>query len=197
MAVPALFIAVLVAGYLVGSLPIANAVARRHGVRDLREVGDRNPGYWNARTQLGTREALPVLAGDAAKGVVAAGVGVAAGPWWLGAAGAAAAMAGHAWPVFARWHGGRGVATFVGAAIVLSPAAAALAGAVALGVLVATRRTEWAVRVGVFGYPAAQLVVDGPVRTATTGALMTIIGVRFAQASWRDRCVDRATSRAA
>ena len=40
-------------GYLLGSLPFALVVARRHGVPDLRQVGDRNPGYWNACELLG------------------------------------------------------------------------------------------------------------------------------------------------
>ena len=42
---------------------------------DLRAVGDRNPGYWNAKETLGRRAAVPVFLGDAAKGVAAAAIG--------------------------------------------------------------------------------------------------------------------------
>src|SRR6476660_6913218 len=78
-------VAAVVAGYLLGSLPVALVVGRRHGV-DLRLVGDHNPGYWNAKDQLGRRAALPVLIGDTAKGVAAGVVGVVAASdthWWV------------------------------------------------------------------------------------------------------------------
>ena len=98
-------IAVLVTslvGYLIGSIPVAGLVARRRGVADLREVGDRNPGYWNAREMLGRRAALPIFAGDVAKGVAATAFGAAVGAalaspgvWGLAYVGAGAAMVGH------------------------------------------------------------------------------------------------------
>lgn len=174
---------VTVIGYLLGSIPIANPVARRHGVADLREVGDRNPGYWNAAEQIGRRAALPVLAGDIAKGIAAAVVGaiLADGRWWPPVVATAAAMVGHAWPVFARFRGGRSVLTFVGGGIVISPISALVAAAVAVIVWAITRRFEWGARVGVFGYPVIQFVVDGAEQTAATGVLMTFIGVRFWQ----------------
>jgi glycerol-3-phosphate acyltransferase PlsY len=57
----------VVAGYLLGSIPVAVLVARARGV-DVRRVGDGNPGYWNAKEALGRRAALPVFVGDVAKG---------------------------------------------------------------------------------------------------------------------------------
>ena len=66
----------VVVGYLVGSIPVANLVAKRQAAVDFRTVGDRNPGFWNARETLGRKAAIPVFVGDVAKGVVAAGVGV-------------------------------------------------------------------------------------------------------------------------
>ena len=53
------YAAATVAGYLLGSIPVALLVARRHGV-DLYATGDGNPGAWNALEQLG---AAPRLAG--------------------------------------------------------------------------------------------------------------------------------------
>lgn len=186
---------VVVIGYLLGSIPVANLVAGRHGVDDLRDVGGRNPGYWNAAEQLGRRTALPVFVGDVAKGMTAAVVGawLADGRWWFPVVGTAAAMVGHAWPVFARFRGGRSVLAFVGGAVVISPTTALVAAVVAVGVWSVTRRLEWAARVGVFGYPIIQLAVDGPARTAATGVLMTFIGVRFAQASLVSRTVAPST----
>ena len=176
---------VVVAGYLVGSVPVAGLVARRRAGVDLRDVGDRNPGYWNAKETLGRRAAVPVFVGDVAKGVIAAGFGrwlAGDGDWWLGHVGGFAAMTGHAWPVFARFRGGRSVLTFVGAALVLSPITAAVCIALLLAVT-AWRGFAWGARVGVFAFPLVQLVVDGPSRTAATGCLMTLIGLRFLLAS--------------
>jgi len=173
----------VVVGYLLGSVPVAVLVGRRHRV-DPRAVGDGNPGYWNVKSQLGRRRALPVFAGDAAKGVTAALVGVALAPdgaWGVGYAAVAAAMVGHAFPVFAGFRGGRSVLTFAGGVCVLSPLAAAVAVGVTVAVTVAVS-FAWGARAGVFGFPVLQIVLDSPYRTAATGALMAIIGVRFAAA---------------
>jgi acyl phosphate:glycerol-3-phosphate acyltransferase len=170
-----------VAGYLLGSIPTAVLVGRRRHV-DLRVVGDRNPGWWNAKEELGRRAALPVLVVDVAKGMGGAGLGrlvARPGEWWPGYVGGAAAMVGHAWPLFARFRGGRSVATFGGAAAVLSPLAAGAA--VAAGTVAgrATGSSAAAIRVGYGAYPVAQVLVDGPRRTAVTGVLMSFVGLRF------------------
>lgn len=182
-----------VVGYVLGSIPVAELVTHR----DLREVGDRNPGYWNAKETVGRRAALPVFVGDVAKGAAAAGVGVLvapAGAWWIGYVAGFAAMVGHAWPVFAGFRGGRSVLTFTGAMCVLSPVAAAISIGVLLVVLGATRSFAWAARAGIAVLPFVQIVVEGPYRTAATGCLMTLIGVRFAQAAHVSRTTGRATS---
>ena len=51
---PIAIVLVVLVGYVVGSLPVAGVVARRHGVADLRDVGDRKPGFWNAH-EAGSR----------------------------------------------------------------------------------------------------------------------------------------------
>lgn len=171
----------VVAGYLLGSIPVAVLVGRRHSV-DPRQLGDANPGYWNVREQLGARQAAPVFVGDVAKGVAAGLVGVLvapAGAWGVGYVAVGAAMVGHAWPVFARFRGGRSVLTWAGGVCVLSP----LAGAVAVAAFVAVALAgsfAWGARLGVFAFPVVQLVLEGPHRVAATGALMSIIGLRFA-----------------
>ena len=70
-------------GYLLGSIPAALLVARRHGV-DLRRTADGNPGAWNALEQLGPRRALPAFLGDGAKGFAAGLAGLALAGWWGG-----------------------------------------------------------------------------------------------------------------
>ena len=186
-AVPS-FVAILLAisgGYLLGSITVANRVARHHGVSDRRRVGDRNPGYWNARQQIGGRAALPIFVVDTAKGAAAAAVGLILadpGQWWLAYLAGGAAMVGHAWPVFAGFRGGRSVLTFVGAAIVFAPLPALAAVGLFVVLWVVSHNFAWGARVGVASFPVWQIIIEGPYRTALTGVLMTLIGLRFLQA---------------
>jgi acyl phosphate:glycerol-3-phosphate acyltransferase len=184
----------IVVGYLIGSIPVANLVAARRAGIDLRDVGDRNPGYWNARETLGRRTALPVFVGDAAKGAAAALVGVALsdpGVWGLAYVGCGAAMVGHAFPVFARFRGGRSILTFAGGAAVFAPLPFAIAIGLLLVAFAVTRSFAIGARVGFVAFPIVQLIVEGPYRTAATGVLMTFIGLRFAAAALADRRLAR------
>ena len=176
------------AGYLLGSVPVAVLVARRRGV-DPRDVGDRNPGYWNVKEQLGRRASLPVFAGDVAKGAAAGAIGLllAGDDWGIGDAAVGAAMVGHAWPVFAGFRGGRSILAFVGGMAVLAPLPAAVAVGALLVVWVATRSFAWAARAGVFGFPLVQLLFEPKERVAATGVLLSFIGLRFAQAAVAER----------
>ena len=171
------YAAATIIGYGLGSLPVALWVGRRHGI-DLRAVGDRNPGAWNALEQLGPRRAAPVFAGDGLKGLVA---GV-AGSLLAGTAGAYAgvlgALIGHSFPLLAGFRGGKAVMAFAGGAFALSPAAAALALAACLLVSISFS-FRWGARVGVFGFPLAQLAVAPIENVAATGALMAFIGLRY------------------
>jgi acyl phosphate:glycerol-3-phosphate acyltransferase len=175
----------IIMGYLLGSVPVSLLVARRHGV-DLRATGDGNPGAWNALEQLGPRGAAPAFLGDAAKALLAGLIGHALGGWWVAFAGVAAAMTGHALPVFGRFRGGKAVMAFVGGGFALSPLAAGVALALC-GAISAATAFKWGARVGVFGYPAIQLAFDPVERVIGTGALMCLIGALFGVAALRGR----------
>jgi glycerol-3-phosphate acyltransferase PlsY len=182
--VPVAAVVACVLAYLVGSVPTAVVVGRRHGV-DIRAVGDRNPGWWNTQETLGRRAARPVFALDAAKGLVAGGLGhvVADGRWWVPYVVVAAAMVGHAWPVFAGFRGGRCVLTFVGGMVAISPLVALVTLLVCLALWAVTRRFTWFARAGVFGLPVVQAVMEPLEHVAATGVLMSLVGLRFAQAA--------------
>jgi len=170
--------AACVIGYLLGSVPVALLVARRHGV-DLRRTADGNPGAWNALEQLGPRRAWPAFAGDGLKGTLAGFAGLALGGVWTGYAAVAAAMLGHAFPLFAGLRGGKSVMTFVGGMFAVAPAAAGLALVAGAAVTAASRSFAWGVRAGVFAFPLLELAVDPIDHVAATGACMAIIGLRF------------------
>lgn len=106
--------------YLVGTFPSATLVARHHGV-DVTKAGSGNPGASNVVRLLGWRAGVVVFTLDAAKGAVAAAVGLGLdghrGAWILGVA----AVVGHIFPVWSRFRGGRGVATGAGVFVVVYP----------------------------------------------------------------------------
>ena len=182
----------MLGGYLLGSVPVAVLAARARGF-DPRQVGDRNPGFWNMKDQLGWVAAVPVLAGDTLKGTAAGLLGVVLAHGLLGAgappgtvlvyAAVAAAMIGHAWPVFARLRGGRSVLTFAGGFAVICPPAFALGIALCAGVALFTRSFAVGARTGVFAVPFLQLIFTPALEVAATGALMSLIGVRFVMAA--------------
>jgi len=168
-----------IVGYALGSVPVSLLVARRHGI-DLYRTADGNPGAWNALQQLGWRRAWPAFVGDALKGALAGGAGLALGGIWVAYAAVAAAMVGHAFPAFAHLRGGKSVMTFSGGAVVLAPTAGAIA--IALLALLSLTRGGFTVgaRVGVFAFPLLQLATAPVEHVIATGGLMCLIGARFA-----------------
>ncbi|SNT51639.1 acyl-phosphate glycerol-3-phosphate acyltransferase [Actinomadura meyerae] len=184
-----------IGGYLLGSVPVAVLVGRAHGF-DPRDVGDRNPGFWNMMEQLGWKAAVPVFAGDLLKGTAAGLLGLAAGGGRTGVLGTVdgaavpvvyaavgGAMAGHAWPAFAGRRGGRSILAFAGGFAVICPPAFALGTVVLAGVGLASRSFALGARAAVFSLPALQLLFAPARHVAGTGALMSLIGLRFGQAA--------------
>jgi glycerol-3-phosphate acyltransferase PlsY len=136
---PGVVTAVVVASYLIGTFPTALLVGRRQGV-DPTRVGSGNPGATNVARTAGRRAGVATLVGDLAKGVLAAGIGWAAGGHGLAALCGLAAVVGHVLPVTRRLRGGKGVATGTGMALVVAPAALAVA-AVVFAITVGLSRT--------------------------------------------------------
>lgn len=106
--------------YLIGTFPSATLIARANGI-DIRTVGSGNPGASNVTRVLGWRKGVWVFVLDAAKGALAAGLGLMVAGRPAGYALGAAAIVGHVFPVWQRFRGGKGVATGGGVFAVLSP----------------------------------------------------------------------------
>jgi len=137
------FVAVIIIGYLLGSIPFGLLLARRHAKVDVRQYGSGKIGATNVLRTAGRKSAAMVAILDLLKGMLAvvfAGLIVGkgylvvggSGVWWLVRSAqvlaALAAMAGHNWSVFLKFRGGRGVATFFGGLIALCPVAAIFGG---------------------------------------------------------------------
>jgi acyl phosphate:glycerol-3-phosphate acyltransferase len=165
-------------GYLLGSLPFAVWIGRRHGV-DPRVAGDRNAGGTNVWCIAGWRAGLVVLALDHGKGAAAAVIGLRWAGWWGAAAATLAAMAGHAWPWWSHLRrGGRAAAVLVGAAPVLAPGPAALAAAAAMVTLPAGG-VHRAAGAGLLTYPAFfALSVRDRRRLLAIGACYLVLLIR-------------------
>jgi acyl phosphate:glycerol-3-phosphate acyltransferase len=139
-------------GYLAGSVPFAFLLARRAGI-DVRIAGSGNVGAANVLRTAGARRAVLVMALDVAKGAAAVVLAHAAiGGVAAGALTGAAAIVGHIYPVWLRFHGGKGVAVAAGVFSILAPAATAIA---ALLFLV----TVWMTRYVSLGSVAATLAL--------------------------------------
>lgn len=106
--------------YLIGTFPSAPLVARANGI-DITQVGSGNPGASNIARALGWRKGIWVFVLDAAKGAIAAGLGLLVDGRPLAYILAGAAIVGHVFPIGRGFRGGKGVATGGGAFAVLSP----------------------------------------------------------------------------
>lgn len=133
----------LVIAYLLGSIPFAYIIGRINGI-DIREIGDRNVGSFNVFRHLGFGPGFATIILDMAKGAAAillakvlnvdeiivflTGVAV---------------VAGHNWPVFLGFRGGRGEATIIGVLFALVPLQIAITFTAALIVLFTTYNSIW------------------------------------------------------
>jgi glycerol-3-phosphate acyltransferase PlsY len=117
-------VTVILAAYAIGSIPFAFLLARRWGARDLRLVGSGNLGAANVMRASGVTAGVMVAVLDVLKGAASVWVAErfsahAAAPAVAGLA----AIAGHVYPIWLRFRGGKGVATACGVFSVLTPLA--------------------------------------------------------------------------
>ena len=150
-------IVVIVASYLIGSIPFSFIVAHVKGGIDIRQRGSLNVGATNVARTAGRTAGLVALLLDGSKGYAAVALARAivsqpswpihaamtGGPlqsreFWISLAGLIAIL-GHMFPVWLRFHGGKGVATATGVFLALGPIVIAAAAIVFVIVLITTR----------------------------------------------------------
>jgi glycerol-3-phosphate acyltransferase PlsY len=149
-------------GYLLGSLPFGYWVPRLVRGEDIRTKGAERRGI-ERLPRLRTLARRPVALLDLAKGFAAASLGLWLGGALFGVLAAAAAMLGHARPVFLRFEkGGKMVATAGGALVALAPLAAFICLAVWLVVFVVTRYASLASIVTALALAVLVVVLDYP-----------------------------------
>ncbi len=174
-------VAVVVAlAYLVGSIPFGLVLTRLAGLGDIRSIGSGNIGATNVLRTGSKGLAAATLALDAGKGVAGALLGGLFTP--EGALiGAVAATAGHMFPVWLRFKGGKGVATGFGALGALAWPSAAIALGVWLAVAIAFRISSAAALVTTALAPLHAWYFAGPWTALAVAGVCALIWVRHHQ----------------
>jgi len=153
----------VVGAYVLGSIPCSLFAVRMATGGDVRKVGSGNPGATNALRAAGWKVGAVVVLCDAAKGAIPIFMMLQLNPAsrWLAAV-ALAAVIGHCYPVWLRFRGGKGVATSIGAFLVIAPKALAVTLAVIAVVMVIRRVMSLASVVGAAVFPLVLWWLVGP-----------------------------------
>jgi acyl phosphate:glycerol-3-phosphate acyltransferase len=154
----------LIAAYLVGGIPFGYLLVRWKTGEDVREKGSGNIGATNVLRTTGRAVAVATLVLDIAKGVFAVWLAdrlSGGSPLWMSLA-ALAVMAGHAFPVFLKFQGGKAVASFVGAFLYLTPIPMIAALVVFVIVVAATRQISMGSIIAAGSLPLATWLIEHP-----------------------------------
>ncbi|MFZ5719480.1 MAG: glycerol-3-phosphate 1-O-acyltransferase PlsY [Pseudomonadota bacterium] len=179
---PAMIAAALVGGYLLGSIPFGVIATRLGGAGDVRSIGSGNIGATNV-LRTGRRDlALITLVGDGGKGAVAVLVawlatrdGTVEQQAVLTALAAGSAFLGHLFPVWLRFRGGKGVATFFGTMLAAAWPVGVAAAATWLAVAFLARISSLAALVAVALAPAVALLLGRPPAIALLALFMALL----------------------
>lgn len=166
----------LVVGYGLGSLPLGFVLANWLKGIDLRRVGSGNVGAANVYRTAGLTVALMVVAIDIIKGASSVALTArltsgAAAP----ATAAVAAIAGHIYPVWLRFAGGKGVATACGAFVLLAPIATAISAAFFVTTVWITRYVSLGSVVATAALPPLAWVTGAPIAVVTGAGVAALL----------------------
>lgn len=194
---------VIIAAYLLGSIPFGYLIVRAKEGGDIRQTGSGGTGATNVSRRAGKTAGVLTLLLDALKGVAAVVIAMwvlspaegeqgsvtlqVSAAWWVAAA-ALAVMIGHIFPVWLRFRGGKGVATGVGVFLVLMPAIVGIAALIFVGIVLVTRYVSLGSIVGALSIPLLALLEHkfllphpnfAPLMTvAVVGALLIVFAHR-------------------
>ena len=168
----------VVIAYLLGSIPFGYIIVRLKTGSDIRASGSGNIGATNVLRTTGRAAGIATLLLDIAKGYLAvwlAGRWTGQDPVWMSAA-ALAVMAGHAWPVFLKFEGGKAVASYVGAFLFLTPAALAAEFVVFAATVAWTRHISVGSIIGAATLPLAVWLIE---KSPMPVVLAAVVGGAF------------------
>lgn len=164
----------IILGYLLGSIPFGLLLTRMAGLGDIRSIGSGNIGATNVLRTGNRKLAATTLVLDALKATAAALIGTfAAGPQ-AGLLAGFAAFLGHLFPVWLGFRGGKGVATYIGVLLGVSPLWVLVFAAIWLSVAFISRYSSLSALAATLVVPVS-LWVAGEDKIALIMAIMTII----------------------
>ena len=173
---PLLLSLLILASYLLGAIPNGLLIARLKGV-DLQKVGSGNIGATNVFRCVGKGWGVLAFVLDAVKGFVPAFFFprlLETAPPWLGLACGVAAVAGHNWPVWLKFKGGKGVSTSAGMLLGIAPAAVGIGFATFALAVAVTRIVSLGSILAAVAVPAAYLAMNGTDNPLLAGALVAM-----------------------
>jgi len=166
----------VVVSYLIGSIPFGYVIARSKGV-DIRQHGSGNIGATNVWRTLGPLPGIVAFAGDAGKGFAAVWLGRYAGIEGAELLTGFAAMAGHSWPVYLKFKGGKIIATGAGVVLALSPPATLIALLVWLSVLGIFRYVSLSSICAAVSVPVSLYALGNGWKYASFGTLLALLAI--------------------
>jgi len=168
-------LALVVGSYLLGSVPFGLLTARFLGGVDPRQGGSGNIGATNVARQAGKTAGALTLVLDIAKGAVPT---LLAGAWltpaWAALVGLAA-FVGHCWPVYLRFKGGKGVATFLGVLLGMAPWAALTTALLLILVALVSKHMSLGSMLGGVSSVVWLWLFNAPVYYLATASLMSLV----------------------
>ena len=173
---PLMLSLLVLAAYLLGAIPNGLLIARLKGI-DLQKVGSGNIGATNVFRCVGKGWGIAAFVLDAVKGFVPAfcfPMLVPDAPNWLGLACGVAAVAGHNWPVWLKFKGGKGVSTSAGMLLGIAPAAVGIGFLVFAVTVALTRFVSLGSILAAIAVPAAYLAMNGTDNRLLAGALIAM-----------------------
>lgn len=173
-------LAALIFGYLLGTIPFGLIFTRMAGLGDVRKIGSGNIGATNVLRTGRKGLAAATLVGDALKGTVAVLIAAQWGPQFATVA-ALGAFLGHLFPVWLKFKGGKGVATFIGVLIGLKPLAAVIFALIWLGVAFASRYSSLSALIASAATPVVLWLLGEPGMAGMTIILVALLWWKHSQ----------------
>jgi glycerol-3-phosphate acyltransferase PlsY len=173
MLTPSILLSV-VFGYLLGSIPFGLILTRMAGLGDVRQIGSGNIGATNVLRTGNKKLAAATLLLDALKATVAAALASHFISLDAGIAAGFAAFIGHLFPVWLKFKGGKGVATYIGVLLGLAPLMVLVFAVLWLGCARISRYSSLSALVATLVVPVVEWFA-GDQRIAVALAVMTVI----------------------
>jgi glycerol-3-phosphate acyltransferase PlsY len=178
IASPLAVVGALLFGYLCGSIPFGVILTRLAGTQDVRSIGSGNIGATNVLRTGRKALAAATLLGDMLKGTAAVLVVLWLSNRNLAIVAGLGAFLGHLFPVWLRFKGGKGVATYIGVLLGLSwPAALAFCG-IWLAVAALTRYSSLAALIASMATPGILLATSSHLEPVLFGVLTVILWIK-------------------